>query len=619
MSDRAKHEERQDDITSHALPERLRQDGGAQAEMAPDAADVASALGQAGKGVDYLPPAAAGLLQSTIGNRALGRLLQRRERASGVKQRVAQPSPRQSLQRMLANRGITIQTTLEVGAPDDQYEQEAARVASQVMTMPAPPEQSGMLNLLSGDVGVAHTRPLASTISRMVRRAPAAALPEEEEQMPGAAPQEEEMPQEEEETVPELGPPRSLGEQEAGDDIEQRLNTTRAGGNPLPATVRSFMEPRFGADFGAVRVHTGSDAAQMSRQLNAVAFTQGNHIYYGAGAGPANDQLTAHELTHVVQQTGMVQRKTALPALNSVTEHLLGLRQSAAGDRSIYRQQIDAFQQQYPAAEILGRQRQLLPQATGSLVQERDQSQALRACGNAGGGPTITHQTEFAAPDGTSNDRTDVGVGEKVTFAGDSAGDWSASGGTPVDASGQQSFEWTAPNRATNVTIKLRANDQESEVRMAVIEPNDITASKVGNIGYPAGRQGAGMRLKFNYHPMNVSFGNIEAKEVSGPATSITGYFALRYTPADLWHDSGDTFYPVGSDNKDTATDTASFSGYPKPWSKGGWEWRIPNHFRVAGEGGDGKLFTTVTQAFSLGSDGTSSVTKAGQSVERTP
>jgi hypothetical protein len=66
------------------------------------------------------------------------------------------------------------------------------------------------------------------------------------------------------------------------------------------------MEPRFGADFSQVRVHTGSDAVQMNREVNAQAFAHGQDIYFGAGKAPAKDALTAHELTHVVQQTGEV-------------------------------------------------------------------------------------------------------------------------------------------------------------------------------------------------------------------------------------------------------------------------------------------------------------------------
>jgi hypothetical protein len=91
---------------------------------------------------------------------------------------------------------------------------------------------------------------------------------------------------------------------DSGSGLERRLGLREGGGSPLPAGVRAFMEPRFGADFGRVRVHADAEAARMNRELNARAFTRGRDIYFGAGSSPGNDALTAHELTHVVQQSG---------------------------------------------------------------------------------------------------------------------------------------------------------------------------------------------------------------------------------------------------------------------------------------------------------------------------
>jgi hypothetical protein len=100
----------------------------------------------------------------------------------------------------------------------------------------------------------------------------------------------------------------SEGNTQTSTDLESRLNSSKGGGSPLGDTVRSFMEPRVGADFSNVRVHTDSTAVQMNRELGAQAFTHGSDVYFGAGKAPGNNELTAHELTHVVQQTGVVQR-----------------------------------------------------------------------------------------------------------------------------------------------------------------------------------------------------------------------------------------------------------------------------------------------------------------------
>jgi Domain of unknown function (DUF4157) len=145
-----------------------------------------------------------------------------------------------------------IQTKLTVGKPGDIYEQEADRVAAQVMSM--------------GN----------STPSIQ----PARAMGKKEVQTNRS----------------------SDGESQAGSNIESRLSSSKGGGSPLPDDVRSFMEPRFEADFGQVRVHTGSEAVQMNRELGAQAFTHKSDIYYGSGKTPAKNNLTAHELTHVMQQ-----------------------------------------------------------------------------------------------------------------------------------------------------------------------------------------------------------------------------------------------------------------------------------------------------------------------------
>ncbi|MFF1696521.1 DUF4157 domain-containing protein [Streptomyces sp. NPDC058257] len=80
------------------------------------------------------------------------------------------------------------------------------------------------------------------------------------------------------------------------------------GGQPLSVATRAFMEPRFGHDFGRVRVHTDAGAAASARAVHADAYTLGHHLVFAAGRyAPETSQgqrLLAHELTHVVQQTG---------------------------------------------------------------------------------------------------------------------------------------------------------------------------------------------------------------------------------------------------------------------------------------------------------------------------
>ncbi len=77
-------------------------------------------------------------------------------------------------------------------------------------------------------------------------------------------------------------------------------------GLPMPDSVRSYFEPRLGRDLGDVRLHTGSEAAQLSRSLQARAFTVGREVFFGAGEYAPQTvegkRLIAHELAHVLQQ-----------------------------------------------------------------------------------------------------------------------------------------------------------------------------------------------------------------------------------------------------------------------------------------------------------------------------
>ncbi len=125
------------------------------------------------------------------------------------------------------------------------------------------------------------------------------------------------------------------------------------------------------------------------------------------------------------------------------------------------------------------------------------------------------------------------------------------------------------------------------------------------------------MKLTFNYYPKNVSFGNVQAKEVSGPASNITGYYKKYYNANQLKHNSGDTFTNIKQNNEDSAQDTAKSEDTFKPYSNGTFDWVIPNKFRVKTEAGDGKEFTKVTQSFKIDAVGTEKITKAGVSVER--
>ncbi len=97
-----------------------------------------------------------------------------------------------------------------------------------------------------------------------------------------------------------------------GDGLESSLAHSSGAGAPLASPTRDRMEDAFGADFSAVRIHTGSASSAMNEEIGARAFTYGTDIHFNDGEYQPGTQsgahLLAHELTHVVQQNSGVRR-----------------------------------------------------------------------------------------------------------------------------------------------------------------------------------------------------------------------------------------------------------------------------------------------------------------------
>jgi hypothetical protein len=206
-----------------------------------------------------------------------------------------------------------LQTKLTVNQPDDAYEQEADRVADQVMRVGQPgAADSQRITPITGD-GCIH-------------RLGAACENERQRPSPGE--------EDEEETVQrkEVSP----GTPEIPRDIQSHLGHLQGGGQSLSSDLRAFFEPRFGHDFGQVRIHTDSRAAATARALDARAFTMGRDIVFAAGQyaphSPDGRRLLAHELTHTLQQRapGEVPRlqRVCDPAVLARTEPIFFPRQT---------------------------------------------------------------------------------------------------------------------------------------------------------------------------------------------------------------------------------------------------------------------------------------------------
>jgi Domain of unknown function (DUF4157) len=159
---------------------------------------------------------------------------------------------------------LKLQTKLKIGEPGDVYEQEADRVADEVMRMPEPTIQ----RQIEQDDGMLQMKAISNSITPLQR---SSTVPNQSAEVP-----------------------------EIVNDV------LRSPGQPLDSATRALMEPRFGNDFSQVRVHTGEDADRSARDVNAHAYTVGHNIVFGAGRfAPGTMEgrrLIAHELTHTLQQ-----------------------------------------------------------------------------------------------------------------------------------------------------------------------------------------------------------------------------------------------------------------------------------------------------------------------------
>jgi hypothetical protein len=180
-----------------------------------------------------------------------------------------------------------LMSAIRVSSPTDAAEHEASSVAARVVSAPAPAFHS----------------PYVSRFAGAVQAARSAAKP----------------------AAPAVGPGTAA-----------RITSLLGTGQPLPNDVKNFMEPRFGADFSGVRIHTSESSAKLNNELSAQAFTVGNDVFFSRGAYQPQSregrELIAHELTHTIQQGAAPQRAADSPVAMRVDRQVQRLGISDALD-----------------------------------------------------------------------------------------------------------------------------------------------------------------------------------------------------------------------------------------------------------------------------------------------
>jgi Domain of unknown function (DUF4157) len=189
--------------------------------------------------------------------------------------------PMLHLQQQVGNQAVgrLIQAKLTVGEPNDVYEQEADRVAAEVVSQIHAPQ-------------VASTGQPAS-VQRQV-------LGNEGEEL---------------RKKPLIQCKADGGGMAVSSEVESSIQQARGSGQPLAESIRTPMEQAFGADFSGVRVHTDERSDRLNREVQARAFTTGQDVFFRKGeyrpGSRSGQELLAHELTHVVQQNFLSKHESA--------------------------------------------------------------------------------------------------------------------------------------------------------------------------------------------------------------------------------------------------------------------------------------------------------------------
>lgn len=215
------------------------------------------------------------------------------------------PSHITALHRTLGNQAVqrlyesgTIQAALKIGQPNDVYEKEADRVAAEVIRMPDEVVGSQQPVVSRGKEPSVQMRP--------GRPFTGCSLDGGEERIRLSR---------KTDTATGVGESSGL----------YHYASFLSGGRPLDRATRDYFEPRLGMDFSHVHVHTGPQAAESARTINAKAYTLGNNVIFGAGEyQPETIQgkrLLAHELTHVVQSINLSETN-GTPERNTIRREL---------------------------------------------------------------------------------------------------------------------------------------------------------------------------------------------------------------------------------------------------------------------------------------------------------
>ena len=234
----------------------------------------------------------------------------------------------------------------------------------------------------------------------------------------------------------------------------------------------------------------------------------------------------------------------------------------------------------------------------------------------------VEWETETVETWPVNRSRKELGVGERVHVTFDpmiaftSFASENQSGS--VTPGGMAAYMYTAPtNACTDVVSFATASGSGFSVSFSILEPTgnlvvNITSNVVNQVNVAGNFE---ILFDLVLMPTNVSFsGRIQIVEVGVVSTNAVGYFAdpSREGLLDHGQHGANVWITVGEHNS-SGSDTVSPGSLLPPFSDGSFTWPIPNHWRMKGDFGSGKLFCNDDQHFAITTSGTSSVWKFGR------
>jgi hypothetical protein len=239
------------------------------------------------------PAAAAPMRAGAFRHPSPGAVVQRAMRAPGS----LRAAELLSIQRTLGNRAAgamlgraPVGAKLIVNAPNDRYEREADRVARHVVEV----------------INMSPSRPAGQVLRRQGKEL-GAQLKSAESLTPGR--------EDRVRTKPAVQGQSGGRGTAVPNGLEAAIQRARYAGRPIDQNLRRPMEEAFGADLSAVRIHADARSDELNQAVGARAFTSGHDVFFRRGAynpgSTVGQEVLAHELTHVVQQSGSKLRRVS--------------------------------------------------------------------------------------------------------------------------------------------------------------------------------------------------------------------------------------------------------------------------------------------------------------------